>query len=101
MEGGTIQLALLMILSVVIAALVSALTALGVSYPRTRGQNLATKHDFDELQKQLSATTTKLVETRLGVVTASPGLSFLVDAARPRRLPRWRHLDWREIGIGG
>jgi hypothetical protein len=45
----------------VIAALVSALTALGVSYFRTRGQNLATKHDFDELQKQLSANT-KLVE---------------------------------------
>jgi hypothetical protein len=40
---------------------VSALTALGVSYFRTRGQNLTTKHDFDELQKQLSATT-KLVE---------------------------------------
>jgi hypothetical protein len=62
MDAGTIQQALLVILNVVIAALVSALTALGVSYFRTRGQNLATKHDFDELQKQLSATT-KLVET--------------------------------------
>jgi hypothetical protein len=61
MDGGTIQLALLMILNVVIAALVSALTALGVSYFRTRGQNLATKHDFDELQKQLRDNT-KLVE---------------------------------------
>jgi hypothetical protein len=61
MDGGTIQ-ALLTILNVVIAALVSALTALGVSYFRTRGQNLATKHDFEELQRQLSANT-KLVET--------------------------------------
>jgi hypothetical protein len=59
---GTTQLALLMILNGVIAALVSALTALGVSYFRTRGQNLATKHDFDELSKQLKANT-KLVET--------------------------------------
>lgn len=56
------QQALLMILSVVIAALVSALTALGVSYFRTRGQNLATKHDFDELLNQLKANT-ELVET--------------------------------------
>jgi hypothetical protein len=61
MDGGTIHPALLLILNVVIAALVSALTALGVSYFRTRGQNLATKHDFDELQKQLSENT-KLVE---------------------------------------
>jgi hypothetical protein len=61
MDGATIQQALLMILNVVIAALVSALTALGVSYFRTRGQNLATKHDFDELQTQLSENT-KLVE---------------------------------------
>jgi hypothetical protein len=57
MDGGTIQQALLMILNVVIAALVSALTALGVSYFRTRGQNLATKHDFDELLRQLRANT--------------------------------------------
>jgi len=62
MDGGIIQQALLMILNVVIAALVSALTALGVSYFRTRGQNLATKHDFHELQKQLKANT-ELVET--------------------------------------
>jgi hypothetical protein len=46
---------------VVIAALVSSLTALGVSYFRTRGQNLATKHDFEELQRQLEDNT-KLVE---------------------------------------
>ena len=39
-----------------------ALTALAVSYFRTRGQNLATKHDFDELQRQLRATT-EAVET--------------------------------------
>jgi hypothetical protein len=62
MDGGTIQQALLMILNVVIAALVSALTTLGVSYFRTRGQNLATKHDFVELQKQLKANT-ETVET--------------------------------------
>jgi hypothetical protein len=61
MDGGTIQQALLMILNVVIAALVSALTALGISYFRTRGQNLATKHDFDELLNQLKANT-QLVE---------------------------------------
>jgi hypothetical protein len=62
MDGGATQQALLMILNVVIAALVGALTTLCITYFRTRGQNLATKHDFDELQKQLSATT-KLVET--------------------------------------
>jgi hypothetical protein len=62
MDGGTIQLALLVILNAVIAGLVSSLTALGVSYFRTRGQNLATKHDFEELQKQLKANT-ELVET--------------------------------------
>jgi hypothetical protein len=56
-----LPLGLLMIVNVVIAALVSALTALGVSYFRTRGQNLATKHDFEELQKQLKANT-ELVE---------------------------------------
>jgi hypothetical protein len=57
-----LPLGLLMIVNVVIVALVSALTALGVSYFRTRGQNLATKHDFEELQKQLKANT-ELVET--------------------------------------
>jgi len=53
---------LLTIVNFVIAALVAALTALGVSYFRTRGQNLATKHDFDELLRQLR-TNTELVET--------------------------------------
>jgi hypothetical protein len=62
MDGGIIQQALLMILNVVIAALVSALTALGVSYFRTRGQNLATKHDFEELLRQLKINT-ESVET--------------------------------------
>jgi hypothetical protein len=57
-----LPLGLLMIVNLVIAALVSALTALGVSYFRTRGQNLATKHDFVELLKQLRANT-ELVET--------------------------------------
>jgi hypothetical protein len=57
-----LPLGLLMIVNVVIGVLVSALTALGVSYFRTRGQNLATKHDFEELQKQLKANT-ELVET--------------------------------------
>jgi hypothetical protein len=52
-----LPLGLLMIVKVVIGVLVSALTALGVSYFRTRGQNLATKHDFDELKKQLKANT--------------------------------------------
>jgi hypothetical protein len=59
---GTIQMALLMIPNVAIAAFVSALTALGVSYFRTRGQFLATKHDFDELLNQLK-TNTDAVET--------------------------------------
>jgi hypothetical protein len=57
-----LPLGLLMIVKVVIGVLVSALTALGVSYFRTRGQNLATKNDFEELQKQLKANT-ELVET--------------------------------------
>jgi hypothetical protein len=53
---------LLTTINLVIAALVGALSALGVSYFRTRGQNLATKHDFDQLSKQLRANT-QLVET--------------------------------------
>src|SRR6516225_8680196 len=51
-----------LVVYVVVAALVGAVAALGTSYFRTRGQNLATKHDFDELQKQLKANT-ELVET--------------------------------------
>jgi hypothetical protein len=57
-----LPLGLLTILNLVIAMLVSALTALGVSYFQTRGKNLATKHDFDELLKQLRENT-ELVET--------------------------------------
>jgi hypothetical protein len=53
---------LFLIVNVVVMALVGALAALGTSYFRTRGQNLATKHDFDELRKQLKANT-ELVET--------------------------------------
>jgi len=52
-----LPLALLMIINLIIVVLVSALTALGVSYFRTRGQHLATKHDFDELLRQLRANT--------------------------------------------
>jgi tRNA G37 N-methylase Trm5 len=47
-----------LVVNVVVAALVGAVAALGTSYFRTRGQNLATKHDFDELQKQLRANET-------------------------------------------
>jgi len=53
---------LFLLVNVIIVALVGVLAVLGTSYFRTRGQNLATKHDFDELQKQLKANT-KLVET--------------------------------------
>jgi hypothetical protein len=53
---------LLLAVNVLVAATAGALVALVASYLRTRGQNLATKHDFYELQKQLSATA-KLVET--------------------------------------
>jgi hypothetical protein len=57
-----LPLGLLTILNLFIVALVSALTALGVSYFRTRGQNLATKHDFEELLRQLKINT-ESVET--------------------------------------
>jgi hypothetical protein len=53
---------LFLLVNVVVMAAVGALAALGTSYFRTRGQNFATKHDFDELQKQLKANT-ELVET--------------------------------------
>jgi hypothetical protein len=53
---------LVLVVNAVVAALIGALAVLGTSYFRTRGQNLATKHDFDELQKQLKANT-QLVET--------------------------------------
>jgi hypothetical protein len=50
-----------LVVYVVVAALVGAVAAVGTSYFRTRGQNLATKHDFDELQRQLKDNT-ELVE---------------------------------------
>jgi len=53
---------LFLFVNVIVMALVGVLAALGTSYFRTKGQNLATKHDFDELQKQLKANT-ELVET--------------------------------------
>jgi|SRR5262245_45655755 len=53
---------LFLIVNVVVMALVGSLAALGTSYFRTRGQNLATKHDFASLQEQLR-TTTQAVET--------------------------------------
>ena len=53
---------LLLLVNVIVVALVGVLAALGTSYFRTRGQNLATKRDFVELQKQLKANT-ELVET--------------------------------------
>jgi hypothetical protein len=56
------RLWLVLVVNAIIAALIGALVVLGTSYLRTRAQNLATKHDFDELQKQLKANT-ELVET--------------------------------------
>jgi hypothetical protein len=53
---------LVFVVNAVVAALIGAITVLGTSYLRTRAQNLATKHDFDELRKQLKANT-ELVET--------------------------------------
>jgi hypothetical protein len=53
---------LVLIVNAVVAALVGALAVLGTSYFKTRGQNLATKHDFDELLKQ-QRDTAEAVET--------------------------------------
>jgi hypothetical protein len=50
-----------LVVYVVVAALVGGVAALGTSYFRIRGQNLATKHDFDELKRQLKDNT-ELVE---------------------------------------
>jgi hypothetical protein len=55
------RLWLVLVVNAIIAALIGALVVLGTSYLRTRAQNLATKHDFDELLKQLKANT-ELVE---------------------------------------
>jgi hypothetical protein len=52
---------LVFVVNAVVAALIGAIAVLGTSYLRTRAQNLATKHDFDELRKQLKANT-ELVE---------------------------------------
>jgi hypothetical protein len=53
---------LFLLVNAVVMAVVGILATLGTSYFRTRGQNLATKHDFEELKKQLKANT-ELVET--------------------------------------
>jgi len=53
---------LFLLVNMIVVALVGVLAVLGTSYFRTRGQNLATRHDFVELQKQLKANT-ELVET--------------------------------------
>jgi hypothetical protein len=53
---------LFLLVNAVVMAIVGVLATLGTSYFRTRGQNLATKHDFDELKEQLKANT-ELVET--------------------------------------
>jgi len=45
-----------------IMVLAAGFAAWGGSFLKTKGQNFATKRDFDELQKQISANT-KLVET--------------------------------------
>jgi hypothetical protein len=48
---------LFLLVNAVVMAVVGILATLGTSYFRTRAQNLATKHDFDELKKQLEANT--------------------------------------------
>ena len=53
---------LFLLVNAVVMAVVGILATLGTSYSRTRGQNLATKHDFDELLRQLEANT-EAVET--------------------------------------
>lgn len=51
-----------LVVQTVLMLLVAGGAAYFGSFLRTRGQNLATKHDFDELKKQLSENT-ELVET--------------------------------------
>jgi hypothetical protein len=53
---------LFLLVMVLVSALVGAFAALGASYFRTRGQNLATKHDFNDLLKQQEKTA-EAVET--------------------------------------
>jgi len=47
---------LFLIINILVMALAGAATAFATAYFRTRGQNFATKHDFDELLKQQKAT---------------------------------------------
>jgi hypothetical protein len=53
---------LFLLVTTVVMALAAGLAAWGGAFLKTKGEHFATKQDFDELQKQLSATT-KLVET--------------------------------------
>lgn len=53
---------LFLLVTTVVMALAAGLAAWGGAFLKTKGEHFATKRDFDELQKQLSATT-KLVET--------------------------------------
>jgi hypothetical protein len=53
---------LFLFVNVVVMALAAGVAAWGGSFLKTKGQNFATKRDFDELQRQLSVST-KLVET--------------------------------------
>ena len=52
---------LFLFINAAVMILVGALAAVGTSYLKTKGQNFATKHDFDQLHEQLKANT-QLVE---------------------------------------
>ena len=77
---------LFLVVNVIVMALVGALAALGTLYFSTRGQNLATKHDFDELREQLRANM-HLVET----IKAEVGQKDW--ATRERTNLRWIKLE--------
>jgi hypothetical protein len=89
-----------LVVNVVVMTLVGALAALGTSYLRTRGQNLATKHDFDELREQLRANT-ELVETNTESVKTNTELVETIKAevgqkdwaTRERTNLRWIKLE--------
>jgi hypothetical protein len=51
-----------LVINVAVVAIAAALAAWFGSFLKTKGQNFATKRDFDELQRQLKANT-ELVET--------------------------------------
>jgi hypothetical protein len=51
-----------LVINVAVVAIAAALAAWFRSFLKTKGQNFATKRDFDELQRQLKANT-ELVET--------------------------------------